>query len=315
MTETATATATSRRLDLPGLAGAVLCCALWGGNAVAVKYAIPDLPPFGCAGFRFLIALPLVALACRAFGQPLWADRRDYPLVLGHALMTVAQIGTFNWGTSHSLAGRASVFINVHPLIVAGLSWLILGERIGIRGLFGLASAAAGVVALFSSEFEGGSTRAGDVVVILSGVIFGCQTIAQKRTFPRIPPATLLFSQYVLAVPLFFASSLTVEGPSAYTFTSQALWSLLYQGVAVSGVCFVTWYTLIRHYMANRVTTIAFLTPLFGVGFGGLFRGEPTPPELIAAGALVGLGIYLVASDRVGHPKEAVLALPGEDAP
>ena len=40
------------------------------------------------------------------------------------------------------------------------------------------------------------------------------------------------------------------------------------------------------------------MTPLFGVGLGHLTRGEPLTTGLVVGGCLVGLGIYLVASDR-----------------
>ena len=33
---------TTRPLDAAGVAGAVICCAIWGGNAVAAKYCIAD---------------------------------------------------------------------------------------------------------------------------------------------------------------------------------------------------------------------------------------------------------------------------------
>ena len=307
---------TTHRLDLLGVSGVMLCCALWGGNAVAVKFAVPDVPPVGCAALRFVLALPLVAGVCRMAGQPLWAGRRGlWGLLIVHAMLAVVQIGTFNWGTSLSLASRAAVFINVHPLVVAPLSWLVLGERMGGRGMAGIASAAIGVAVLLSSAFEPGGSVAGDALVLISGVIFGCQTIAQKRTFPVIPPATLLFSQYVLAIPMFLAYSLAIEGASSYEFTTGAIWGLLFQGLAVSGVCFSTWFLLLRRYPANRITTLAFMTPLFGVGFGALFRGEPLRWELIAAGALVGLGIYLVTSDRAVHRERPAFVLPGEDAP
>ena len=85
---------------------------------MAVKAAVPDLPAFGCAGLRFLISLPLVALVCWRSSQPLWPDRRYWGLLAVHALLTVIQIGTFNWGTSHGEAGRSSVYINIHPLVV-----------------------------------------------------------------------------------------------------------------------------------------------------------------------------------------------------
>src|SRR5205807_6775793 len=137
-----------RRLSPWGVAATVLCCALWGGNAVAVKFSVPALPPFGCAGLRYLISLPVVAVICRAMRQPLWVARPLWGLLGLHALLTVVQIGTFNWGTSHGLAGRSSVFINVHPLVVAPLAWVVLGERLGWRGGLGLGSAAIGVLLL-----------------------------------------------------------------------------------------------------------------------------------------------------------------------
>ena len=55
---------TTRRLDLSGVLVMIVCCAFWGGNAVAVKFATPDLPPFGVAGFRFLLSLPILAAVC-----------------------------------------------------------------------------------------------------------------------------------------------------------------------------------------------------------------------------------------------------------
>jgi drug/metabolite transporter (DMT)-like permease len=292
----------------------VVCCALWGGNAVAVKFAIPDLPPFGCAAIRFVIGLPLIALACRGSRTPLWPPRSAWPLLGLHALLTVAQIVSFNWGTSLSQAGRSSVLINVHPLVVAPLAWAFLGERMGLRGWLGLVAAAAGVVVLLGEKLRFGGDTTGDLIVLAAGFIFGVQTIAQKKTFPIIPPATLLFSQSVLAVPLFLLFSAVLEGFDSYRFTTAARWGVLYQGLAVSGVCFVTWMLLLRRYPAGRLATVAFLTPLFGVGLGNLARHEPLTWPLVVGGALVGLGIYLVASDRTVRHEETDLILPGEDA-
>jgi drug/metabolite transporter (DMT)-like permease len=306
---------TPRRLDLTGVAGTVVCCALWGGNAVAVKYSVPDLPPVGCAAIRFLIALPIVALLCRRVGQSLWVERSLWWLLAVHGLLTAVQIGTFNWGTSQSLAGRAAVFINVHPLIVAPLAWLWLGERLGGHGLAGLLAAACGVAVLLAEPFRRGGTLVGDLVVLGSGIIFAVQTIAQKKSFLFIPPTTLLFSQTMLAALFSLAYSSLFEGFATYHFTTGAVWGLLYQGLAVSGVCFTLWMILLRLYPAGRLAAVAFLTPLFGVSFGHVARHEPLSMALVVGGGMVGLGIYLVASDRTAHGEEPDIALPGEDAP
>src|SRR5436305_11347807 len=80
----------SDRIDAAGLSAATLCCFLWGGNAVAVKFAISDagLPPIGGAGVRFLISLPVVALICRRAGIVWNVDRRYWWLLGAHAILT-----------------------------------------------------------------------------------------------------------------------------------------------------------------------------------------------------------------------------------
>ena len=306
---------TRDRLDAAGVAAAAFCCLLWGGNAVAVKYAVPDLPPIGCASVRFLIGLPVVALLCRSTGQALRVARPLWGLLLAHGALSAVQIGSFNWGTSQSEAGRSSVFINIHPLVVAPLAWLLLGERLGPRGLAGLASAVAGVVTLLAEPIRKGGGLVGDAVVLASGVVFGLQTIAQKKTFPLIPPTTLLFAQSAVAAVLTGAASLAFEGPGAFHATRGAAWGVAYQGLAVSGFCFTLWMGLLRRYPAGRLAALAFLTPLFGVALGNAFRGEPLTAPLLAGAGLVGLGIVLVASDRAAHQAAPDLGLPGEDAP
>ncbi|MDX2036332.1 MAG: DMT family transporter [Isosphaeraceae bacterium] len=290
----------SRRLDLLGVAGTVLCCALWGGNSVAVKAAISDegLPALGCATMRFVISLPIVYAFCLRKEGSIKLRRRDLGLYLFHGLITAIQIGTYNWGTSRSEAGRSSVFINIHPLVVAPLAWWLLGERLGRRGVLGLLAAAGGVAVILYQRLMSGGGLVGDVVVLISGLIFGTQTVTQKMTFARVPPATLLLVQTVLAIPITLAASIATEPRAAYHFTPEAIGGLLYQGLAVSGLCFSLWMFLLDRYPAGRLATIAFLTPLFGIAFGNLARGESLNASLLVGGVLVGSGIYLVATGR-----------------
>ncbi|WP_435009060.1 DMT family transporter [Tundrisphaera lichenicola] len=290
----------SDRIDAAGLSAATLCCFLWGGNAVAVKYAIsPEgLPPIGGAAIRFLISLPVVLLFCRRAGMVWKVERRYWWLLIAHGFLTAIQIGSFNWGTSHSEAGRSSVFINIHPLVVAPLAWLLLGEHLGWRGIAGLLAAAAGVAVMLARPLMLGGGLMGDLVVLASGVIFGLQAIAQKKTFPIIPPTTLLLAQSTLAIPISFLYSAGFEGFESYHFTTEAIWGLIYQGLFVSGVAFAVWMLLLRRYPAGRLAAVAFLTPLFGISIATFTRGEPFTIPLAVGSTLVGLGIYLVTGEK-----------------
>lgn len=289
------------RIDAPGLAVATLCCVFWGGNAVAAKLTVSasNLPPLGSAGFRFLLSLPVIAWVGHRVGASARVAPRHWWLVAAHGALAAVQIGGFNWGTSLSEAGRSSVFINIHPLIVAPLAWLLLGEGLGPRGILGLISAAVGVgVLLYKPLLLGGGGLTGDLIVLGSGLVFGVQTIAQKKTFPIIPPTTLLLLQSAVAVPLVFAASFWVEGPATYHFTPSALGGIFYQGFVVSGLTFSLWMILLRRYVAGQLAAVSFMTPMFGIALGTLIRGEPITPSLLIGTAAVGLGIYLAASDK-----------------
>ena len=242
----------------------------------------------------------MVALVCLQGRAPLWPrfGPVNLQLVLLHGALTAIQIGTFNWGTSLSEAGRSSVFINLHSLVVAPLAWWFLGEHLGTRGLIGLGSAALGVGIILARQFGPGGGVLGDVLVMGSAVVFAVQTIAQKLTFPRIPARTLLLSQSIVALGLSGLWSALFEGASSFHFTPDAVWGVAYQGLASSGICFSLWLILLSRYPASRLATIAFLTPFFGISLGSLMRGEPLTWQLVVGGVLVGLGIYLVASGK-----------------
>ncbi len=289
----------SHPLDLPGFAVAVFCCALWGGNTVAVKFVDPDVPPLACAMARFLLAAPFIGLVCLRARSPLWVARPYWGLLGIHALLAACQIMTFNWGTAHSLAGRSSVFINIHPLIAAPLAWIVLHERMGIRGWVGLGSASFGIAVLLIEPLRTGGGWVGDLVVILAGIVFAIQTVAQKMTFPYIPPTTLLFNQSMLAVPICLMVSLVSEDWSSAQLSHSAIGGLLYMGVVVSFLCFTLWFLLLRRHPASQLAPLAFLTPLFGVGLGKLVLGEELTWELIIGGGLVGTGIYLSSTSSM----------------
>src|SRR5690554_238087 len=71
----------TRALDPLAAALVVLICLSWGFHQVAMKLALPEIPPFTQAAFRSFGAALVVAAWARARGMPLFA--RDGTLVLG----------------------------------------------------------------------------------------------------------------------------------------------------------------------------------------------------------------------------------------
>ena len=61
----------------------------------------------------------------------------------------------------------------------------------------------------------------------------------------------------------------------------------------------LTWFWLLRRYLASRLGVFSFLTPLFGVLLGVLLLGESLEPHFVAGSALVLAGIGLVGGHAV----------------
>ena len=70
--------------------------------------------------------------------------------------------------------------------------------------------------------------------------------------------------------------------------------SLVYQIIWIATITYLAWFWLITRYPAYKLASFTFLTPLFGVMFGGIILNEPITVSLLVALILVGTGICLV---------------------
>ena len=288
------------RLTVGAILMALICAALWGGNAVAVKYSVEDIPPIACAAWRFAISIPIIAIFARFEGIALWPDRKAIVPILMNTAFLLVQIATFNVGTSLTLAGRASVLINIHPFVVAPLAWWFLGERLRWFGIAGLVLAGVGVTWLFQERLPGlEDATTGDALLVFSAILLGVGSIYQKFSLQRVRGTVLLFWQTLISVPCFLLAARLWEGPQTVPKHAAAWLGLLYQGIAVSGFCFIMWFILLRRYPVSQVAAIGFLVPIFGVASSMMFLNERLTDTLAWSTALVGLGIYLVTRARV----------------
>ncbi len=285
----------SRPIDALGIAVSLFCCLLWAGNSVAIKFTVPPLPAFACAGLRFALALPLIWLACRYEGDRLAVPRRYWPLLLLGGLFNFAQIGSFTLGTSWTAAGRATTLINVHPLVVAPLGMVVLGERLPLRALVGAVLAVVGVaIVLKDSAAVTSGLMVGDLVVLGSGLFLGAYIVYQKLCLRWVRPLPYLFWNLALSVPCFAVVSVALEELPAGPLPVSALVGLAYQAFVVSAGGFVLWMWLLRRYAATVLSVFGLTTPVMGIVLGHLLLDEPLTSGLLSGCALLVCGLYLV---------------------
>ncbi|MDQ8034862.1 MAG: DMT family transporter [Bordetella sp.] len=306
MSRTAAAPATRLPLDTFATSVMLLLCICWGFQQIAIKLVAADISPMLQIGLRSAFAavvLGIVVLRRRGL-----AELRDGTLPAG-LLAGVLFAGEFLMvalGLNYTTASHMSVFLYTAPIFAAlGLHLLVPEERLrplqwaGVAVAFGgiaLAFLGKGVDAQAAASAAAPNMLLGDFLGLLAGAAWGLTTVVIRRSrLSEAPAAKTLFYQMVvagIALPAVWAA-----GPAAAPhWSGQAVVSVLFQCVVVALSSYLTWFWLLRRYLASRLSILSFLTPLFGVGFGVWILDEPIDPTFALGAVLVLAGIMLVSA-------------------
>jgi drug/metabolite transporter (DMT)-like permease len=284
------------RLDATAVGALLLCCTLWGLNQVAIKAALPEVPPLTQLSLRSVGAALLVLGWMRLRGIRFAAgDGTLWPGLLAGALFAI-EFACIFVGLQHTTAARSTVFINTSPLIVAAvLAALVPAERLRPRQVLGLLIAFVAVALAFAEGFGEDGTLLGDGLALLAAALWGLTTVVIRMTVLRRAPAELTLAyQLLVAATLAPLAAWAVGETWPATWSALAIGSVLYQTVIVTFASYLLWFWLLTRYSATRVQSFAFLTPISGLFFAALLLGEPVTWRLVLA--LVGVlgGITLV---------------------
>jgi drug/metabolite transporter (DMT)-like permease len=138
----------------------------------------------------------------------------------------------------------------------------------------------------------------GDALGIAAGVLWGLTTLTLRgsRLATALPEKSLLYQLAVSGAALLLASAVTGEAwpRTAGALSAVSMAALAFQIVVVTFASYLTWFWLIRHYPATRVSAFTLLTPVFGLLAGVLLLDEPLTTRLLVALGAVCIGIALV---------------------
>jgi drug/metabolite transporter (DMT)-like permease len=286
-----------RPLTPGAVAWMLMLCLSWGFNQVAVKLALPDVPPMLQATIRSAGALPVLLVIAWLRGVRLF--ERDGTLGAGlfAGLLFGVEFVLLFHGLKLTSASRAVVFLYGAPFFVAFGSYQFLGERLRASQWGGLGLSFIGValaIGVPQADVDA-SVLLGDLLVVGAGALWAATTLVVKATsLLHAPPEKSLGYQLAVSVPILAVSAwvscetLTrVPGPLALSL-------MAYQTIWVVGLTFLIWFALVKTYSASKLSAFSFITPLFGVVAGYVIMHDTLTPIFGVAAVLVMAGLYLV---------------------
>jgi drug/metabolite transporter (DMT)-like permease len=289
---------------------ALLISVLWGGNIVALKFALTAIPPFWSAFWRMLIGLPLIAIWAKVQGIPLWPEPEEWRPLLVLGLLCFAQISLLNLGTFYTSAAYAVVLLNSHPIFTNLVShYFTPGDRVSWMRTVGLLVAFGGICLVFLGRPDAHwapRPTLGNIISTCSALFVAVRAVATKRVAQTTDPTRLIFWTLIFSIPLYLLCAVVFEALLTAPLLWKPLLGLLYQSFIVAGFCFIMWTRLLRDHPPGVISVFAFPTPIFGLIFSAFFFSERLAPPLIIGVIAVVAGILIVARTAArDHQKAA----------
>ena len=279
----------------------LILASIWGASYLFIEIALDDMSPALIVFLRTgLAGLSLLPLAMRR-GALAGLRPLAGPLVLLAAVQVAVPFLLISVGQEEITSSLAGILVASAPIFTALLAvWIDHDERsTGLR-LVGVLVGIVGVGVLLGVDVGGdGAALIGGLMVVLASVGYALGGFYLKRRFAAVQPLGVVTMTMLTSAALTLPVAAFTVGDAQFHAGSVAAIAAL--GVFGTGVAFVIYYTLIAWVGPARTSVVAYIAPLFAVGYGVTLLDEPITAGTFAGLVLIVAGSWLAAGGALGR--------------
>ncbi len=282
---------------------ALLSAALFGLSTPAAKLLLGSVDPAILAGLLYCGAGVGVAILRRtglfAFaGAEAPLTRTDAPWLAG-AIVSGGVVGPMLLmaGLARTGAESASLLLTLEGVATALLAWFVFAENFDRRIALGMACLVAGAVVLSWTGQPSLSGLIGPLAIVGACLAWGLDNNLTKKV-SLADPLQIVELKGLFAGPVNLAIGFWAGGgvPSL-----PALLLALLVGFLGYGVSLALFVRALRHLGTARTGAYFSTAPFIGALASVLFLREPLTVQLLAAGALMAVGVWLHLTEVHDH--------------
>lgn len=290
----------NHQLGAAPITALVLAAACWGGATVITKHVLTDVPPLTLLVLQLTVSVVFL-WAIVLMQRMRLPQRRDIVRLGGIGILNPGLAYTFGLlGLTYTTASMSTLLWAAEPILILGLAWLILCERLTRTLLAFSLLAITGVVLVAGIDVgvEQTSLLLGNGLILSGVACCALYTVLTRRMVTNLDPLLIVTLQQSLALawalaiwPLEWAR----EGAVSLTTISPASWGwAALSGVLYYALAFWCYIIGLKQMPASMVGLFLNLIPIFGVGAAYLFLDERLTLVQAIGGALILVAVVMV---------------------
>jgi len=278
----------------------------------AIFISTATAPPLVTATYRMAITAalltPVAALRRRRRGATAPANdtgtagvtsathARDYALLALAGVLLALHFATWTVSLFYTSVASSVLFVTVHPVLVAALAWVWLGERPRPAVAAGIGLTTLGSLVVAGGDVQvGGRALIGDGLALAGAIVFAFYLLIGRRVRQRLDP--IAYSTPVYLCCAVVLAGIAVIGRQPF---GPLTWHNLVLFLALALVCTLGGhlvYNWTLKYLDTAVVSVSFLgEPVISSVLAWPLLGQPVHALTAAGGAVILAGIYLCAT-------------------
>ncbi len=284
-----------------GILLATLASLLWSGNYIIARGFHQQISPVSLAFFRWLTAtICILPFSLKAISRQRKYWLHNLPHLVMASITGVALFNTFTYiaGKSTTAINLALIGTTAAPVFVFLITALFLNEKIKREQVLGTLVCITGILLLLTkgrlSEIIKIQLSAGDIWMIIAGLIFAIYTLLVKRKPEKLSPLTYLGLLFLFGTAFLFPAYLIdTQLSKAFVWNTEIILVFIYLGIGASILAFLFWNLSIDRIGPARTTLFTTLIPVFSTIEAIWLLNEPFTWFILVSLILVLTGLFI----------------------
>lgn len=268
---------------------------IWSTTPLAIQWSTTGASFLFALLARMLLGLAICVALMVALRVALPLHRRAVQTYVAAGLGLFGAMFCTYWAARYISSGMIAALFGLTPIVTSVIAAVWLKESaLTLARIAGMVVGLAGLALIFATGYAVGmAATAGIIAVVIAVVAQATSLVWIKRLGAQIPALAVTAGALAIAVPLYAAGWLALDGEIPPDLPGRAVLSIIYLAVFGSVLGFNLYFYIAKHLEAGQIALINLVTPVTALLLGRLLNGEQITLSVWAGTACIVLGLLI----------------------